>query len=80
MKLIWNAAAGLGLSWIVYFWIAVLLYGQIRVVVPNRNTVVALTMCAAALCSLAGKTVSRKWWAGVAACLVTLAVILSRVH
>ena len=80
MKAICNAAAGLGLLWIVYFWVAVLLYGRVRIIVPNLNGVAVLTMAAAALCALAGKTVSRKWWAGVALSLITLAVTLARVH
>ena len=80
MKMICNVAGGLGLLWIVYFWMAVLLYGQVRIVVPNLNHIVTLTMAAAAACALAGKTVSRKWWVGVAACLITLAVVLSRAH
>jgi hypothetical protein len=71
----------LGVLWLVYFWIAVALYPHVAAVMPTTlKTVQTLTLGSAVACAFSGKTVSRKWWAGVAASLVTFALIMARVH
>src|SRR5271165_4923534 len=74
------AVGVLGVLWLVYFWISVALYAHVAAVMPTLKTVQTLTLGSAVACAFSGKTVSRKWWAGVAASLVTFALIMARVH
>jgi hypothetical protein len=70
----------LGLLWITYFWTAVSLYPHVRAGMPTLKTVETFTLGSAAACAFAGATVSRYWWTGVAASLVTFAIIMVRVR
>jgi hypothetical protein len=75
------AVGVLGVLWLVYFWIAVALYPHVAAVMPTTlKTIQTLTLGSAVACAFSGKTVSRKWWAGVAASLVTFALMMARVH
>ena len=74
------AVGVLGVLWLVYFWISVALYTHVAAVMPTLKTVQTLTLGSAVACAFSGKTVSRKWWAGVAASLVTFALIMARVR
>ncbi len=69
-----------GVLWLVYFWTAVALYPHVRLAMPNAKTVETLPLWSAVACAFSGATVSRYWWAGVAASLITFAVIMARVH
>jgi hypothetical protein len=80
MKIAGNLAGTVGLLWLGYFWLAVLCYPRIRFATPNLNRVVTLTLLSAALCALAGKLVSKKWWAGILLAITTLIVIYARVR
>jgi hypothetical protein len=80
MKTAANILGVLGLAWIAYFWLGVLCYPQVRFAMPNLNGVVSLTLVSAALCALAGKLVSKKWWAGIAVAMITLIVIYGRIR
>ena len=71
----------LGVMWLAYFWTAVALYPHVAAVMPTTlKTVQTLTLGSAVACAFSGKTVSRKWWAGVAAALLTFALIMARIH
>ena len=78
------AVGVLGVLWLVYFWIAVAFYPHYPHVAAGMPTtlkmVQTLTLGSAAACAFSGKTVSRKWWAGVAISLLTFAIIMARVH
>ena len=74
------AVGVLGVLWLVYFWISVALYPHVAAVMPTLKTVQTFTLGSAVACAFSGKTVSRKWWAGVAVALVTFAVIMVRVR
>jgi hypothetical protein len=69
-----------GVLWLVYFWISVALYPHVAAVMPSLKTVQTLTLGSAAACAFSGKTVSKRWWVGVAVALVTFALIMARVH
>ena len=73
------AVGVLGVLWLVYFWLAVSLYPHLHATMPNLKTIQTLTLGSAVACAFSGKTVSRKWWAGVAASLVTFTIIMARV-
>ena len=75
-----NAVGILGLLWLGYFWLAVGLYPHLRMAMPKLNAVGILTFASAAACGFAGATVSRYWWTGVAAALITVLIIKARVH
>ena len=80
MRKLGIAVGTLGLLWLAYFWMTVALYPHVRAVMPTLKTVETITLASAAACAFAGATVSRYWWTGVAASLVTFAVIMVRVH
>jgi hypothetical protein len=80
MKLIANLLGVLGLAWLAYFWLGVFWYPRFHFAMPNLNGVVQCTLLTAALCALAGKIVSRRWWAGIGLAMLTLVVIYARVH
>lgn len=79
MKKVGHAVGVSGLLWLGYFWLAVLLYPHFRVAMPSLNAVVILTFASAAACAFAGAMVSRYWWTGVAASLLTLLIIKARI-
>lgn len=68
-----------GILWLVYFWTSVSLYLHVHAPMPNLKVVETLTLGTAVACAFSGKTVSRYWWAGVAAALLTFTVIMVRV-
>ena len=70
----------LGVLWLAYFWMAVGLYPHFHFVMPSLKMVETLTLGSAVACAFSGATVSRGWWAGVAASLLTFAVIMVRVR
>ena len=74
----------LGVLWLADFWIAVALYPRyphVAAVMPTTlKTVQTLTLGSAAAFAFSGKTVSKKWWAGVAVALLTFAIVMARVH
>ena len=78
------AVGVLGVLWLVDFWVAVALYPhypRVAALMPTTlKTVQTLTLGSAAACAFSGKTVSKKWWAGVAVSLLTFAIIMARVH
>ena len=78
------AVGVLGVLWLVDFWIAVALYPHyphVAALMPTTLKMVqTLTLASAAACAFSGKTVSRKWWAGVAVALLTFAIVMARVH
>jgi hypothetical protein len=74
------AVGATGILWLAYFWMAVSLYPHVRSPMPNLKMVETLTLVSAVACAFSGKAVSRYWWAGVAAALVTFAVIMARVN
>jgi|GEM_PF-2753238 hypothetical protein len=74
------AVGVLGVLWLAYFWIAVSLYLHVRFSMPSLKVVETLTLGSAVACAISGATVSRRWWAGVAASLFTFAVIMVRVR
>lgn len=80
MKTLGIAVGVIGILWLVYFWMAVSLYPHLRAPMPNLKAVETLALSSAVACALAGKLVSRYWWAGVAAALLTFAVVMARVH
>ena len=69
-----------GVLWLAYFWMAVALFMHVRFAMPNVKMVETLTLWSAVACAFAGATVSKRWWAGVAAALLTFTVIMVRVH
>lgn len=80
MKVFGNVVGTVGLLWIAYFWLAVFWYPRVRLTTPNLNGVVTLTVLSAALCALAGKLVSKRWWAGILAAIITLIIIYGRIN
>jgi hypothetical protein len=80
MKRLGNAIGVLGVVWLGYFWTAVTLYPHVRLAMPTVHRVVLLTLGSAVAFAFSGAAVSRYWWAGVAASLVTLTIIVARVH
>ena len=74
------AVGVLGVFWLAYFWLAVGCYPRFHFMMPTLKNVQTFTLLSAVACAFSGKTVSRKWWAGVAASLVTFTVIMVRVH
>jgi len=69
----------MGVLWLAYFWLAVSLYPHFRAAMPSLKMVETLTLVSAVACAFSGKTVSRYWWSGVAASLITFTVIMVRV-
>jgi hypothetical protein len=80
MKILANLLAALGLCWLAYFWLGVFWYPRVRLAMPSLSGIVQCTLLTAAVCALAGKVVSKKWWAGIALALLTLVVIYARVR
>jgi len=74
------AVGVLGVLWLAYFWMAVSVYPHVRFAMPSLKMVQTLTLGSAVACAFSGVTVSRYWWTGVAASLVTFAVIMVRVR
>ena len=79
MRKLGIAVGVLGVLWLAYFWLAVALYPHVHAAMPTLKTIQTFTLGSAVACAFSGKTVSRKWWAGVAASLVTFALIMARV-
>lgn len=79
MKKLGIAVGVAGILWLVYFWMSVSLYPHVRSPMPNLKMVETLTLVSAVACGFSGKAVSRYWWAGVAAALLTFTVIMVRV-
>jgi len=79
MRKLGIAVGVVGVLWLGYFWIAVSLYPFSRAPLPNLKTTETLTLAAAVACAFSGKSVSRYWWAGVAASLLTFTLIMVRV-
>jgi hypothetical protein len=80
MKLVANLLGVLGLGWLAYFWLGVFWYPRVHLAMPGLNGIVQCSLLAAAGCALAGKFVSKRWWAGIALALITLIVIYARVR
>jgi hypothetical protein len=80
MRKLGIAVGVLGMLWLVYFWTAVALYRHIWFPMPNLKLVETFSLGSAVAAAFAGATVSRKWWAGVAASLLTFTVIMVRVN
>jgi len=78
MRQIGIAVGVLGVLWLAYFWISVAMYPHVAAVMPSLKTVQTFTLGSAAACAFSGKTVSKKWWAGIAVALVTFALIMAR--
>jgi hypothetical protein len=79
MKTLGIAVGVTGVLWLAYFWLAVSLYPHLRTPMPNLKMVETLTLLSAVACAFSGKAVSRYWWAGVAAALLTFTIIMVRV-
>ena len=79
MRKLGIAVGVLGVFWLVYFWMSVALYPHVAAAMPTLKVVETLTLGSAVACAFSGKTVSRYWWAGVAAALLTFALIMARV-
>jgi hypothetical protein len=80
MKTIGTLVGVIGILWLCYFWTAVSLYPLFRAPMPNLKMVETLTLSSAVACAFSGKTVSRYWWAGVGASLLTFTAIMVRVR
>ncbi|HEY4901242.1 MAG TPA: hypothetical protein VIH91_10535 [Terriglobales bacterium] len=80
MRKVGIAVGVVGVLWLAYFWISVALYPHVATVMPPLKTIQTFTLGSAVACAFSGKTVSRKWWAGVAVALVTFALIMVRVR
>jgi hypothetical protein len=80
MRKLGIAVGAAGVLWLGYFWMAVSIYPYLRAPMPDLKMVETLTLVSAVACAFSGKAVSRYWWAGVAAALVTFAMIMVRVN
>jgi hypothetical protein len=81
MKIAANILGAFGLCWVAYFWLSVFWYPRVRLPLPpTLNAIVQITLLAAAFCALAGKIVSKRWWAGIALAMITLIIIYARVR
>lgn len=80
MRKVGIAVGVIGLLWLLYFWTAVASYPRLHAMMPALKMVETLTLGSAAACAFAGATVSRYWWTGVAASLITFAIIMVRVR
>jgi hypothetical protein len=80
MRILGIAVGVVGVLWLAYFWTAVALYPHVHFAMPSLKLVGNFTMGSAAACAFSGATVSRKWWVGIAASLLTFAVIMARVR
>ncbi len=79
MRTLGIAIGVMGVLWLAYFWMAVFLYPYYRVTMPGLKMVETITLGSAVAFAFSGKTVSRYWWSGVAASLLTFTVIMVRV-